>query len=383
MEVSTLLDARSPGYTPEVKRLPNVKALTSVRFFAALHVAFFHLYAPFGFNRWGILAGVVGSGYLGVSFFFLLSGFILTYSHALEFEKGKGRYGKFLVARFARIYPIYLLSLTLAGFLNRGDLANKHVIAFVADLFAVQSWSVRLVNFFNLPAWSVSVEVFFYLLFPIVLMRLRPSSTRRALLAVGGFWLLALAVPVYCLVRFPEMSWVADTPGTHETFIYNVRRLPILALPEFLAGISLGWLLVRSRPSRGLAAGLATVGLALTMAALLLANHLPMILLHNGLLIPCFAMLLVGLCEENWVSRLLSNPLLVILGEASFALYLFHSLLIDATKGIDSSFRWAPMKLILIIPLSVVLHLCVERPSRRAILNWWHLRHPDQLGIVR
>ena len=107
-----MTDPRSPAYTAGIPRLPVLKALTSARFFAALHVALYHLIHPF--KIWGIFAPVMSAGYTGVSFFFVLSGFILTYAHGTEYEAGRGNAQKFWIARFARIYPVYLF-VTVAG----------------------------------------------------------------------------------------------------------------------------------------------------------------------------------------------------------------------------------------------------------------------------
>ncbi len=146
MQLNQIIDARSPGNTPGVKRLPNIKALTSIRFFVALHVALYHFVRPF--SLWGPLSSVMSVGYTGVSFFFVLSGFILTYSHAREYESGKGNAPKFWVARLARIYPIYLVSMIFAACTGITQFDKKiHILAFIADLLMIQSWSIRAVNF--------------------------------------------------------------------------------------------------------------------------------------------------------------------------------------------------------------------------------------------
>ena len=96
MDLKEITDVRNPVPTPGVPRLPNIHALTSVRFLAALHVALYHMVRPF--SQWGPLAGAMSVGYIGVSFFFVLSGFILTYSHAAEYESGRGNAARFWVA---------------------------------------------------------------------------------------------------------------------------------------------------------------------------------------------------------------------------------------------------------------------------------------------
>lgn len=384
MQSTDLTDARSPAYTPGVPRPANLKALTSIRFFAAMHVALYHLVRPF--TRWGIFTGFFENGYIGVSFFFLISGFILTYSHAAEYESGRGNAKKFWVARFARIYPVYAVSILYAGYVYRAEFAAKiHAIAFVAELLLMQSWNVHLVAFFSIPAWTISVEAFFYFVFPFVLLRLRPSSAGKAIAAVVFFWLLAVAVPLFCVLHWPQLAWHEDAShaGPGSLFIFNVRRLPILMLPQFLAGISLGWFYLRFRPNRRTASFLATFGAAATLAALMLANHFPFVMLHNGLFLPLFAVLLLGLSGDNWLSRLLSPKWLVLLGEASFSIYLFHFIFNDQHWfGANVTFRSAALTLAVILPLSVLLHLYVERPCRRAILAWWRTRHPQELALV-
>jgi peptidoglycan/LPS O-acetylase OafA/YrhL len=103
------------------------------------------------------------------------------------------------------------------------------------------------------------------------------------------------------------------------------------------------------------------------------------------LLIPIFGLLLLGLGEPNWLSRLLSNPILVLLGEASFALYLTHFLFNDLSRAVfgdHDTILDAVWKLAITIPLSIVLHLYVERPCRLLILQWWSRKHPAKLTVA-
>jgi peptidoglycan/LPS O-acetylase OafA/YrhL len=356
-----------------VRRRPaQLPALTSIRFLAALHVALYHMVRPFGL--WGPLTGMVAAGYTGVSFFFLLSGYILTYSHANEehrIENGAAFRWRFYFARFARIYPAYLMTLLAAGWVLRTQFqVRSHALAFVADLLMVQTWSLRMVSFFNVPAWSVSSEVFFYAVFPFVVFGLRPSNRWRALLNVAMFWALALVMPMICLLYAPQGAW-------HEgggLFAFWVRRFPVFALPEFLAGISLGWLYVCFRPSARAALWLSVMGATGTMAALYFADRLPALLLHNGLLLPLYGMVLVGLSESTWLSRALAVRPLLVLGEASYALYLTHFLLNDWMERalkIGSALGALPLKLAVALVVALLLHFAVERPCRSWLLRWW------------
>jgi peptidoglycan/LPS O-acetylase OafA/YrhL len=318
----------------------------------------------------------MSSGYEAVGFFFFLSGFILTYSHASEYELGKKDPKRFWVARFARIYPVYLLSMLFAGYAGAQYFKQPiHILAFIADLLMLQSWSVRMVNFFHVVAWSLSVEAFFYLLFPFALMRLRPTTASKGWFGVFGFWILAMIPPILCVIFDPQGSWTEG--GRQSIQVFRVHRLPILAFPEFLAGISLGWIYLRFPPAKSVAKFLAPVGIATLTVALFQSSCFPNVMISNGLFIPLYSLIVLGLSDSNWLSRLLSAPWLLLLGEASYSLYLFHFLFNDWTIvkfGAGTGVIAAAWKFAILIPFTVLLHLFVERPARRVIMQWWNRR---------
>lgn len=230
----------------DLPRLRMLGALTSLRFPLALHVALYHTVRPFG--RWGVFAPLMASGYSAVSFFFLLSGFILTYSHAAEYERGLGSARRFWMARFARIYPVYLLGVLLAAYVDRNLFAYSiERKALLASFVMVQSWSSRLVQNFYVPAWSLSCEAFFYLVFPFLLLRLRRSSRVACLWSIAACTAVAMAAPAWALWHYPSPA-MHELPVTQAGYgqVLRIRRLPLLALPEFLAGMSLGWLYVQN-----------------------------------------------------------------------------------------------------------------------------------------
>src|SRR5947209_7775503 len=179
-----LLDAR-----------PRLPALTSLRFFAALHVVIFHLQAlriVRGYDWYYKLASI---GYAGVSFFFVLSGFILVYTYAGRTIPLK----QFWRARFARIYPAYAFSLLLTapGFIYVAlfldipmfSFAHTHLkLAAALCLGLLQSWIPGAALSWNSVGWSLSVEAFFYALFPFVmLLLLRRSRLQLFLVAISAY----------------------------------------------------------------------------------------------------------------------------------------------------------------------------------------------------
>jgi peptidoglycan/LPS O-acetylase OafA/YrhL len=198
-------------------RPASLPSLTGLRFFAAAVVVWGH-FAP-----GGIPYDAAGTDM--VCLFFLLSGFILTYTA----RPAPGRARSFYVARLARIYPAYLLALGLA--LLRGhtqaDLcpASPRAAAPFA-LVGMPSWLPSATWCVNAPAWGVSCGVFFYLLFPLLLPLLLWQSTQRVWLVLVGCWLLRLVI---------VLAFVALPPRINGSFVLSV---PLSRLPDFVLGIS-------------------------------------------------------------------------------------------------------------------------------------------------
>jgi len=366
------LDPRNPAPAPGQPRPALLRALTSVRFFAAFHVLLYHFF-PY-YRDHGPLSWLIGSGYTGVTFFFVLSGFILVYTHADEYLAGRGSVARFYFARFARVYPIYLSALVVTFILEwRLLLKPLHLIAVAADLLMVQSWSVKTAILFLAPAWTLSCEAFFYLTFPFLILRLRPVSILRAVTAILFFCVVGQSVPVWYLYHafgFHLQLWLPEQASSLLNF---VQFIPIFALPEFLCGMVLGWVAVRFPFTQTSSLSLTFAGVIALAAGLLASEHLPYVMLHNGLLIPAYAALILGLTQVNPLSRLLSVKPLLLLGESSFALYLYHWFF---AWYMPAGGLWSSLaKVALMIPLSITIHLTLERPARRALLRWWNAHH--------
>ena len=174
-------------------RPPQLAALTSLRFFAALHIVLFHIWifelpgfssAPAWIER------ALEAGPTSVSLFYVLSGFILTYNYVLARGGTTVRARDFWVARIARLYPVYLLAFILYTpliVLDTETSAGLRALAGVMALFALQSWGGPTAFVWNPPGWSLSVEAFFYLLFPFLASsRLTRVSSRTLLAGAAG-----------------------------------------------------------------------------------------------------------------------------------------------------------------------------------------------------
>jgi peptidoglycan/LPS O-acetylase OafA/YrhL len=294
-----------------------INALTGLRFIAAFLIVLHHFGKPPSPQFARI---VLAHGFVAVTLFFILSGFILTYSYMSHEGSLNTSKRNFWVARFARIYPVYLL-----GFLIAAPLAVQEIRQiggaspwFDTSLFAaaaltlVQSWSSATVLIWNSPAWSLSVEAFFYLLFPFVapaILRLKPHSL---LVAALVFWIISLAGPLAALVttHFDRNFWMFN---------------PLVRLPEFLLGIALGkfWL-TRKREDLDRHLPYIAVGSAFMLVAFLSLDA-PESVFMNGATAPMMMALIYSLaCGRGVLAWFLATKPMVLLGEASYSLYLFH-----------------------------------------------------------
>jgi peptidoglycan/LPS O-acetylase OafA/YrhL len=344
--------------------------LTAVRFFAAIYVVLFHFSGhviPFWDH--------IGSGYLGVDLFFVLSGFILMYNYGDKATPGAKFYRLFLSARVARIYPAYVLAFLLAiPAVILFNLARyppveawtKMAVAGLATLSLMHAWFPRLASFWNFPSWSVSGEMFFYLCFPILAVWLKRCSERRSLLLA-----LACILPAPALLAFVLAS--ARLP------FYNVpastlEYIPILRLSQFVMGMAVGriFLLRQHRPRLGVIWGILATALALCTAAFMRAiPSFPGMFLST----PVFAVLIYCLarCERPSMEKEGTFALggLVLLGDASYSIYILQWPLFYLC-GLSVTTMTA-VKLVsyvvLLVGASVVSLKLVEQPMRRRILR--------------
>ena len=356
----------------------NFGALTGLRFFAAIAVVFYHfsddLIASSGPRA---VAHIVDSGFAAVSFFFVLSGFVLSYSYVDRGGAVKGSRRAFWAARFARIYPAYFLAFLIAApyhvhWALRVNQLHAAVLKLGAGAVAVlslqQAWTPWTAWYWNFPAWSVSVEAFFYLAFPFVALKLKKFNIRACFIGMAVLWLLALLVPVtLCLTR-------GVVPVIGDRIQMAVEYTPLLRLPEFLIGLLLGRAYVlgfRFPPAAAKAIGfLSAVAL---LACLAYGPAIPRPVLANGLLAPLFALLIYSLAEgQGWLARGLSLPFLVLLGEASYGIYILQIPVsyVFRVPPPHHSFATFGLYLIALIGTALLSWRFVESPLRGRIRQW-------------
>ena len=147
-------------------------ALTGLRFVLALWVILHHLTGPgqslepLARAMPAAVYALIRGGYLAVTTFFVLSGFVLSRSYA-GMDWTRRSVARYTAGRIARVYPVYLLSLLMvAPFIAADPVPGKAPLVAAHGLL-VQGWLGHIPVNWNTPAWSLSCEMFFYLSFPL------------------------------------------------------------------------------------------------------------------------------------------------------------------------------------------------------------------------
>lgn len=297
-----------------------IKPLTSLRFFFALMVFVSHMWflkeeSPFLKQLYD---DIFYEGYIGVSFFFILSGFVLGYNYHDKILSGEMKFSQFWLARFARIYPLHLLTLMIAIPLSFAGDATEWITRFVLNIFLIQSFvpSDGVYFYFNSVSWSISDEWFFYLMFPfLVFLMLRPRYLKF--------------LPVLLLLVPVGLMLVKES--YHEKYFYIN---PLLRISDFIIG-KLLYRVYRERKDREIlnnrnVATLAEIGSILFLGIFFYFHKdIPQGFRYSCYYWPPMIFLIYTFSySRGAISDLISNRRLVYLGEISFGFYMIHMLVL-------------------------------------------------------
>ena len=365
----------------------RIESLTFFRFVAAIIVVIFHFGSFTDLAQLG--SPLIISGEQVVSFFFVLSGFILMIS---RFDKENEKPRDFYWSRLARILPLYLIAMAGAMFL--WDYipfgGTNRLLEVFLNLTFLQAWFPPYPLTLNFPAWAVSVELFFYLLFPFILWAIRKSNISwkyLAMMALGTYIFTQVLLSNLLIAGFYE-----GNPSVSHDLIYF---FPPVHFCSFFLGISGGYLYLENKNQFNRSGWFPF----LIMLAVLATNFLT--LQHPGFLqriagfpiafgasfysLP-FILLIMGMAyADNFLTRFLSNRFFRLLGNASYSIYILQlpfwilynvilykyfqvNLLVDL-ENFDNYFYFYVFLLILV---SIVALIFIERPAKRWILNTYY-----------
>ena len=332
------------------------------RFLAASWVLAFHANIHVGeLDALALLNPLVNQGVLAMTLFFVLSGFILAYRyHAI----GEGGAREFYVARVARLYPVYIaMALVTAPHLVSGHadyalaqdpLGRAIWLAGMVALLvlALQAWVPAVFNVWNFGgSWSLSVEAFFYALFPILQPMLKRQDARRLLIVIAGCVAAMAFSATALLLQLGERS---------NALAFYV--LPIFRLPEFVLGIAVFVLCVERglfvRPLGRLALAMAAVGLVAAYA-----KNLSGYVEYSFLFGLPFAMAFVAM--TRWRAPAPIAAVLNYLGKVSYCLYIVQFGTVAFMERLlpfeGEAARWAGFVALTSLA-AVVLYHAVEKP---------------------
>jgi peptidoglycan/LPS O-acetylase OafA/YrhL len=362
---------------------PKLDALTALRFFAAAMIVFHH--SADVFNLEGHTAVQRLALQEGVSFFYVLSGFILTYNYwgLQDFAAVK----RFLWARIGRLWPSHIATCGLAICLaEQGFTHISWAVCgiIITNLLMVHAW-IPFMEFYysiNPPSWSISDEFFFYICFVALIRPWRSGWFGKLFL---GFTLVALCVGIAESIHDSSFQ-LPQGLGTQ----YLPYVSPLARLFEFTLGMSVAAAWRRQAKiatPQTVVATLVEVFLILLTVIYVVAipSFLEAVMAdaeHNALAIwlkkcggaPIFALLIyVVAFQKGAISRLLTHKALVWLGEISYSIYLVHNILLlyAAHRVLEQDLLQANLSLAFALYLTLVMltaHLnfeFVESPFRK------------------
>jgi peptidoglycan/LPS O-acetylase OafA/YrhL len=343
-----------------------LKPLTGIRFFAAFYVVVFHSRTGQSLYDSGhhALGNFLFSGYLAVPLFFLLSGFILAYTYEGQIEK-PGDHRRFWEARFARIWPVYVVSLLMASI---PSFEFPPIGPAIAAICMVQAWNpfdLGMAGVWNDVCWTLSVEAVFYILFPWLQTWIEERTTRTQLAVIAGMVLLCIAI-----------NSGSRTLGYPAHGFWRYVPLPIPHIPEFITGVGVGNYFLRQRVqngARGPLIGSFPIWTYLSVAATVALLCTPASR-WTSVVIAAFAALLYGLAaEDTLLSRFLSTRTMLLGGGISYSIYLtqmpvkfwFRDIANRLQVG-SESVRFVITAIVLIV-ISFLLFRFVEDPARKLL----------------
>jgi peptidoglycan/LPS O-acetylase OafA/YrhL len=355
----------------------ELKYLTSLRALAAFYVFIFHMYLAGAMNYMPKITGnILAQGALGVNIFFVLSGFLLTYSHLKDFTPSQtprvNYYKVFLIKRLARIYPVYLVGIVLTLLVDASlrALPTDLPLVLLLDSTMLKSWVPPLaMTWFGGGGWSVSTELFFYLVFPLLLPALLLITKRASLFALLGVFIILAAMPglLHNFAFGPPtgLSWQLSYP------------FPPARVSEFIAGMITALLVYRFNWRVSVAVMLGAVAVAV-LYLMKFGGLLQGYVAHNLVVLPAIVATVGCLARSPQTILLgwLGSSVMTYAGRISYSFYILQLVLLTAMDTIwerhtlaRTAIWVAPCLFIINLLAAALVYELIEKRMHKAILS--------------
>lgn len=346
----------------------RIEQLTFTRFIAAVSIVVFHFGSgSFQFDN-HYTQFIFKQANVSVSYFFILSGFVMIIAY---YKNSKIDFFSYLKNRFARIYPVYLMAITLLLILS--ILSRKvDYQGLILNLLMIQAWVPGKALAFNIPGWSLSVEFLFYMLFPFLFNYFYSKvNYTKLFFPILFFW-------VFSQFLFHLLIY---KPYLFELSFYNIdlAYFPLMHLNEFLVGNLAGLYFINNNGTKR-NFDFHIIGVVILIIGVL---KFPIGLnFHIGLLALFFIPLIILMGLNNGkISDLFKTKICVFLGEISFGVYILQFVVwqwisdyrLGKYFGIDKEgdFIFAFfVRLFMLILISSLSYVYIETPLRNKIKSW-------------
>ncbi|MCB0755100.1 MAG: acyltransferase [Flavobacteriales bacterium] len=342
-----------------------INQLYILRFLGAIIVVAHH-YGKHLFSNSGMLFELINNAGFILSFFFALSGYVIGYNY---FEIERFSRHRFMVRRMARLVPLYLFAFTVT-LISAMILQNAYPrgLNIILQALCVHAWFPSMVLNINYPSWSVSVELFFYFLFPLLVIWMGKHSFKWFLAISGLIWLVSSAQHLI----FEEFIYDPNAKWTSEFILY----FPIWHINSFLAGMAGAEIFKRIQTTKipklippvvGILAASSIV--QITGTDNFIRPHI-----HNGLLSPIIIIMLVAFSlDRSFLGKFMASRPMVFLGNLTYAIYilqhavyLWTAYILDVDTFDRTQFA---IYIVALLVISVLVYKLYEAPARDWIVK--------------
>ncbi|MGX6960451.1 MAG: acyltransferase family protein [Rickettsia endosymbiont of Pentastiridius leporinus] len=351
----------------KIETIKEIKGLTGLRGYAALWVFFLH--ATYGWSGDSIGINIARPGGLGVVIFFVLSGFILCYVYNTKFYTNTINYKSFLLARIARVYPLHLFMLLFvliqSFYFPNSILPSDNFYTFFLNIFLIQAWGFTDLVSWNQPSWSISTEMFAYLLFPFLILFMQRLSIIKLLMVLILIFYWIIFSPYASFIDWMQAHKWIGTEG--KQFAYGKSLIMFLGVfifgcviffvTEYIKFLKLNYIIYDIIMFTGVMVFvyIFTVIKAETAEAFWYTSI-------------GSALIIIGISKDEGLSKIIfGNPITHFLGQISYALYLsaLTTEYFVAHYWIYPTPLW--LKLFTAVIAATILHYIIELPVRKLI----------------